>query len=207
MGKIGVYRFVFLKNGTFGFINDTELYNNMQSFPDKDLLFIQAGGKNAILKSDYSQSFFFYSIDFEFYKGNKYLTYSSSYEEDSSFVYIYDVTKWENRRIGFGNNPSFADRKIIYGSGLFQDENVEEIHSYNINNRKDTVFYVVPDTLTLWGCGGDYCYPGKIESFLLNNVTCYKFILNAKNNNLMYHLTINGKGEILKIEKEERTDY
>jgi hypothetical protein len=118
MGKIGVYRFVFLKNGTFGFINETELYGNMHSFPDKDLLFIYEGGKKAILKSDYSQSFFFYPIDFEFFKGNNYLTYSSSYEEDSSFVYLYDVNKWENRRIGFGNNPSFADRKIIYGSGL-----------------------------------------------------------------------------------------
>jgi hypothetical protein len=207
MGKIGVYRFVFLKNGTLGFINETELYGNMLSFPDKDLLFIQEGEKKAILKSDYSQSFFFYPIDFEFSKGNNYLTYSSSYEEDSSFVYLYDVNKWENRRIGFGNNPSFADQKIIYGSGLYKDINVEEIHSYNIDNRKDTVFYIVPDTLTLWSCGGDYCNPVKIGSLRSEKSTCYKFTLFAKNNSLMYHLTISSRGETLKIQKEERTDY
>jgi hypothetical protein len=215
MGQFECFRFVFLSDGNFGFIHDSDIISEIISFPYSDLIFVKGEGKNAIMKTDLSKSCYFYPNYLVFSNDNKYLTYSTK-EHDSSFVYLIETLKCESQKVGFGNSPNFAGNKIVYSSGFYQDTVAEKVHLYNIDTKKDTLFYILPDSLTLWGCGPDYCSSSQIQSKDLNQNRLYLLTLELKNtydtiyygyDSIYYDFEINEKGKVIEINKKHKESY
>lgn len=208
MGARTYFRFVFLEDGTFGFINEFDIFRNISTLPSTDLLFIKEDYKKAVVKNDYSKAFYFISYDYLFSEDCKIIIYSSKGDKyplpDSSFVYLYELSTWKNQKIGFGYSPVFLNNKIVYWSGFLDDTNPEEVHLYDIVSGSDNVIYQVPDSITLWGCDPDGCGPSTIEVERTGNedgIILGLSFIHDYDSPRYFKFIMNIKGEINKIEK------
>jgi hypothetical protein len=211
MGATTWFRLVFLEDGTFGFINEFDLFNNISTLPATDLLFIKEHQKKAIVKNDFSRAFYFNSYYYPFSKDGKFMTYSWKGEKfpqpDSAFVYLYELSTWKNKKIGYGYSPIFLNNQIVYWSGFRDDSNPEKVHLYDIASGYDKVIYQVPDSITLWWCGEDGCDPRdlKIESSgnKIRIILGLSYI-NDYESVKWFTFKINLKGEIIEIRENKQ---
>jgi hypothetical protein len=208
MGARTYFRFVFLEDGTFGFINEFDIFHNIATLPSTDLLFIKESYKKAIVKKDFSKAFYFTFYDYQYSEDCKSMIYSSKGEKypqpDSSFVYLYELSTWKNKKIGFGYSPVFLDNQIVYWSGFIDDTNPEEVHLYDIASGSNKVIFQVPDSITLWGCDPDGCGPSTIEVERTGNedeIILGLCFIHDYESPRYFKFRMNIKGEINKVEK------
>ena len=160
--------FCITKDGKYGFISTGDFTHNksyIKPLPGTDYLFIRHPRK-AIVKNDYSKFKIFGASNTNYSEKYQTLVYSiENYKSEKlGNIYTFSIPEWKETNIGKGYSPTFIDDDIVYWT-----KEDEKIHLYNYKTGIDSVIFSVPDSLTMWLCGPDYCFPLKIRTKNTNN--------------------------------------
>ncbi len=205
-GRYDYYLFCISEEGFFGFINSEEYThsnNYIKDLPNTEYLLIERP-KKAIVKKDYSTFKIFDAYNVNYSANNKSLVYAiEDYNsENLGKIFTFDIDRWTENNIGHGYSPVFMEDDIVYWT-----KNDEKIHRFNYKTQEDSTIFSVPDSLTMWLCGPDFCFPRKITIKNVNGENliylkfCSKLIKSGEDEcgtEVKYLIT--KKGEIVNIE-------
>ncbi len=205
-GNYHSYVFCVTEQGNYGFIKTNEYYdqyNDIQLLPNTDYLLIKYP-KKAIVKKDYSKYKIFDAYDINYSLKHNSLVYSieGSRFDSPGKIFTFNINSWTENYIGQGYSPIFIEDDIIYWT-----KKDEKIHRYNFVIQVDSIIFSVPDSLTMWLCGPDNCFPLKIRTKNINNQNliylnfCSKIIKPGEDEcGTEVKFLITRKGEIIEIE-------
>ncbi len=205
-GRYDHYLFCITEQGQYGFINSNEYThsnNYIKKLPNIDFLLIERP-KIAIIKNDYSEFRIFEVSKIDYSEKFKSLVYSiEDYRSEKlGKIFTFNIESWTENYIGQGYSPIFIEDDIIYWT-----KKDEKIHRYNLGTLIDSTIFSVPDSLTMWLCGPDFCYPGKIRTKkirgedLIHLFFCSKIIKPGEDEcGTEANFLITKKGEIREIE-------
>jgi hypothetical protein len=174
-GDLKWHYFIFCvtKDGDYGFIcSDRYIrHKNIEPVSGTDYLLFRWSPQAIVLKDDFTKRKYFNTTDIVFSDDNNMLVFSVDIFDDKNYLnmYTFQLDTWTETFIGKGHSPTFIENEIVYWAKEEDETETELVHLYGFTSEKDEIIFVVPDTLTLWLCGPDRCFPQKIEVKENNN--------------------------------------
>lgn len=167
--------FCVTKNGNYGFINYKDLINSSSIYPipDSDFNIIKSY-RIGVAKKDFSKYKIFNTTDINYSDSKSKLVYAKDDELDPDYksIYIFNLNTWTQKQVANGFRPMFYNDDILYWN---KEENKQEkVFLLNSESKIDKLIFEIPDSLTLWGCGPDFCAPHKL---LINETNNGKLII------------------------------